>query len=73
MVNCTGPLTAVSRLCDSGNFVGFCSEGSFILDIDYGAFDVIERTDDCFELELEVIPYNEAAAELEELGFPRQP
>ena len=73
VVNCTGPLTAVSRCIDAGKFVGFCSEGSFILDRETGAFDLLERTDDCFELELEIIPYSEAEPELEQLGFHMQP
>ncbi len=73
MVNCTGPLTSVSRLIDAGNFVGFCSEGCFRLNLNTGAFDMLEKKDDCFELELEVIPYSEAAPELEKLGFRGQP
>ena len=37
------PLTSVSRLIDQGNFVGFCSEGCFLLDPKTGAFDITER------------------------------
>lgn len=73
VVNCTGPLTSVARLIDVGNFVGFCSEGCFILDPNTGAFDLMERKGGCFELELELVPFNEAAPELGKLGFPRQP
>ena len=50
VVDCTGPLTAVSQMVDAGNFVGFCKEGSFCLNLDTLDFDLIDRVDDtvCF-------------------------
>ena len=57
---CTGPLTSVAKLIDSDHFVGFCSAGSFILNLRTGEVDWLERVDDCFELELEGVPYQQA-------------
>ena len=71
---CTGPLTSVASLIDSDNFVGFCSLGSFILDLRTNEVDWLERKDDQFELELEVVPYAEAKKHLEAMnsGGPRR-
>ena len=69
VVNCTGALTATSRLVDENNFVGHSPEGSFILNMDQGEFDMLERVDDCFELELEIVPYAEAASILKDMGL----
>ena len=71
---CTGPLTSVAKLCDSDNLVAFSNYGSFILDFKSGAIDWLTRTkDDCYELELELVPYSEAQPLLEKSGFPRRP
>ena len=69
---CTGPLTSVAKIIDANNFVGFSAAGSFILDLTTGDVDWLERVDDCFELELEVMPYTEAKPILEAAGFQRQ-
>ena len=69
VVNCTGALTATSRLVDEDNFVGHSPEGSFIFDMKTGEFDLLERKDDCFELGLETIPYSEAASILKDMGL----
>ena len=58
--SCTGPLTGVAPLIDAGNFVGFCSLGSFILDLNTIEVDWLERKYYKFELELEIVPYSEA-------------
>ena len=74
--NCTGPLTSVASLIDADKFVGFCSLGSFILDMRTNEVDWLERKDDQFELELEIIPFSEAKQHLEgvrgDSGGPRQ-
>ena len=67
---CTGPWTSVSKLVDADNFVGFSSAGSFILNMRTGSIDWLERKDDCFEMELEVVPYSEALPMLKSAGFP---
>ena len=71
---CTGPLTSVAKLCDSDHFVGFCSAGSFILNLRTDEVDWLNRVDDCYELELEVVPYQEAKQYLDSIkpapGFP---
>ena len=64
---CTGPLTAVASLIDSDKFVGFCSLGSFILDMRTNEVDWLERKDDQFELELEIVPYAEAKQYLDQM------
>ena len=71
---CTGPLTSVASLIDADNFVGFCSLGSFILNLRTNEVDWLERKDDQFELELEVVPYAEAKHHLESMepGGPRR-
>ena len=66
---CTGPLTSVAKMIDANNFVGFCSLGSFVLDLETNEVDWLERVDDCFEIELEVLPYTEAKPLLESAGF----
>ena len=66
---CTGPLTSVAKMIDANKFVGFCSLGSFILDLETNEVDWLERVDDCFEIELEVLPYKEAKPLLESSGF----
>ncbi len=66
---CTGPLTSVAKMVDAGQFVGFCSLGSFILVLESGDVDLLERVDDCFEIELEILPYAEAKPLLEASGF----
>ena len=77
---CTGPLTSVAKLCDAENLVAFSNYGSFIMDLKTGAIVWMTRTkDDCYELELEVVPYSEAKALLnsagwsEGQGFQRRP
>ena len=68
VVQCTGPLTSVAKLIGANNFVGFSSLGSFILDLTTGEVDWLERKDDCFELELEVVPYVEAKQHLDNVS-----
>ena len=70
---CTGPLTSLSKLVDADNFVGFSSAGSFILNMRTGSIDWLERKDDRFEMELEVVPYSEALPLLKRPGFTGQP
>ena len=72
--NCTGPLTSVASLIDADKFVGFCSLGSFILDLHTNEVDWLVRKDDQFELELEIVPYAEAKKHLESVksGGPRR-
>ena len=65
----TGPLTSVAKMIDANNFVGLCSQGSFILDLETNEVDWLERVGDCFEIELEVLPYAEAKPLLESEGF----
>ncbi len=71
---CIGPLTPVVELIDSDNFVGFGSAGSFIFNLCTDEVDWLERKDECSELELEVVPYNEAQSHLDSKknvpGFP---
>ena len=69
---CTGALTAISTMVDANNFVGFGPNGSFVIDLDNGEIDWLERVEDCFEMLLEVMPYNEAKALLESSGFQGQ-
>ena len=45
------------------------NEGSFIMDLATGEFDRMTRINDCFELELEVVPHSEAAPLLKASGF----
>ena len=70
---CTGPRTGVAQMVDEDQFIGFSKAGSFILDLKTGGVDLLERVDDTFELELEVIPYEEAKPLLAAAGFPGQP
>ncbi len=61
-------------MVDADNFVGFSKKGSFILNLNTGELEMMERVDDTFELELEVVPYAEAKPMLEKQpGFQRQP
>ena len=71
--HCTGPLTSVAKMVDADHFVGFSAAGSFIMSMRTGAIDWMERNDDGFELELEVLPYAEAAPLLKLAGFQGQP
>ena len=64
---CTGPLTSVAKLCDADHFVGFCSAGSFILNLRTNEVDWLTRKDDQFELELEIVPFAEAKKHLGEM------
>ena len=65
---CTGPLTSVASLIDSDNFVGFCSLGSFILNLRTNEVDWLERKDNQFELEVEIVPYQEAKKHFDKLS-----
>ena len=69
VVSCTGSLTSVAKLIDVGHFVGFYFGGSFIMNMATGEFERLERVNDCFELELEVVPYEEAKPLLKTSGF----
>ena len=44
-----------------------------MLDLETNDVDWLERVDDCFELELEVVPYEEAKPLLAAAGFRGQP
>ena len=70
---CTGPLTGVAQMVTEDKFVGFSKAGPFILDLKTGNIDWLERNDDTFELELEVVPYDEATPMLAAAGFLGQP
>ena len=71
---CIGPFTSVAKLCGSDNLVAFSNYGSYIMDLNIGAIGWMTRTkDDCYELELEVVPYSEAKPLLEGQGFQRRP
>ena len=69
VVPCTGSLTSVAKLIDAGHFVGFHKNGSSIMDLSTGEFDKMTGVNDCFELELEVVPHNEAEPLLKASGF----
>ena len=76
---CTGPLTSVAHMADANNIVAFSPMGSFVMDLTTGSIDWLERKDNTFEMELEVVPYAEAVklpgaqALLESPGFQGQP
>ena len=72
VTECTGAPTATSQMVDANNFVGHSPWGSFMLDLSTGECDEIERVDDCFEMELEVVPCNGAASILKGQGFQRR-
>ena len=59
-------------MVDANNFVGFSPAGSFMLGLDNDEVEWIDRVDDCFEIELEIIPYAEAKPLLESAGFQGQ-
>ena len=69
VTNCTGPLTSVATMVDADNFVGFGKAGSFILDMEIGSVDWLERVDNTFEMEFEVLPYAEAKRLLKSARF----
>ena len=60
VTNCTGPLTAVTKTVDANNLVAFSPYGSFVMDLDDDSIDWLDRVEDGFEMELEVLPYDEA-------------
>ena len=69
VVPSTGALTSVSKLVDNGHFVGFHPDGAFIYNISTGAVEKLHRVNDCYEMELEVVPYAQAKPLLEKAGF----
>ena len=71
---CTGSLSGIAQMVDAGNFVGFPKQGSFILNLSNGEIEMMERVDDTFELELEIVPYAEAKPMLDkQAGFQGRP
>ena len=70
---CTGSLTSVASMVDAGNFVGFCSAGSFVLDLETNDIDWLERVGNTFEMELEILPCSDAKPFLDAAGFPGRP
>ena len=82
VTNCAGPLTAVTKTVDANNLVAFSPFGSFIMDLSDNSIDWLERVEDGYELELEVLPYSEAKPllaaqkqqqEQQQLGGQRRP
>ena len=73
VVPCTGALTAVASLNDNNQFVGVHPDGAFIYNLTTKTLERIERVEDSFELELEVVPYEAAKQVLEPSGFQRRP
>ena len=69
---CTGALSSVAKTIDNDNLVCFSKAASFILDLKTNDVDWLERVDDCFELEVEVVPYEEAKPMLVAAGFRGQ-
>ena len=67
--DCTGPLTSIPKTCDNNHFVGLGKTGGFILDLRDQSIEWIDRNDDAFEMELEIVPYDEAKPLLEKAGF----
>ena len=63
--NCTGALQAATKTVDANNLVVFSPYGSFIMDLDDSSIDWMERAADGYELEYEVIPYEDAKPLLE--------
>ena len=72
VTSCTGPLTSIAQMVDADNFVGFSKKGSFILNLNTGEIEMMERVDDTFEIEVEIVPYAEAKPQLEKAGFQRR-
>ena len=80
VVPCAGPFTAVPRLVDCNQFVGFHPKGAFILNIETGETEIIERVDDAYGSVFETVPYSEAKCMLpseesvkDPVGFQRRP
>ena len=73
VTSCTGPLTSIAQMVDADNFVGFSKKGSFILNLNTGEIEMMERVDDTFEIEVEIVPYAEAKPKLEKAGFQGRP
>ena len=69
VVPCAGPLTSVARLVDNDHFVGFHPQGAFIYNLKTKAIEKLERVNDCYELELEIVPYEDAKPLLDASGF----
>ena len=67
--DCTGPPTSIPKMADNNHFVGLGKKGGFILDLRDNSIEWIERNEDEFEMELEVVPYNEAKPLLDKSGF----
>ena len=67
--DCTGPLASIPKMCDNGHFVGLGKTGGFILNLTDQSIEWIERNDDAYEMELEIVPYKEAKPLLEKAGF----
>lgn len=67
----TGPLTSVARTVDADSIVIFPKKESLLIDKD-GTVDYLTRTEGCFELSLEIVPFAKAEEQRKASGFPRQ-
>ena len=67
--DCTGPLTSIPKVCDNDQFVGLGKTGGFTLDLSDKSIEWIDRIDDEYSMELEIVPYDEAKPLLEKAGF----
>ena len=65
VTDCTGALQAVTKTVGANNMVVFSPYGSFVMDLDDNSIDWMERVDDGYESECEVIPYADATPLLE--------
>ena len=62
-------MASVTKLTDAGHVVVFHKDGSFIMNMETGKFEKLKRVNDCYELELEIVPYEEAKPHLKTSGF----
>ena len=67
--DCTGPLTSIPKMCDNNRFVGLGKNGGFILDLSDRSIEWIERNGDAYEMEMEIVPYEEAKPLFKKAGF----
>ena len=71
---CTGPLAGIAQMTDADNLVCLSKKTSFLYDQNNGQVEILDRVDDTFEMELEIVPYAEAKPLLaKQAGFQRQP
>ena len=71
---CIGPLAGTAQMTDADNLACLSKEASFLYDQNSGQVEMLDRVDDTFEMELEIVPYAEAKPMLEKhAGFQGQP